>query len=225
VTKAEIVSLVVLHTNRSDKTELMERAIDLALKEICLRHGFQKNCYKVDVAVTTDDTSFTLPTDCLDVVDLRIKNDGTSTGEQIDIITRSQMLKKDPELNGGSQSGKPILAWQESNTLQLYPKVNNDYTLELGYFALEALEEDSTSTNVAELDDAIVSWVTHYVYKSINMIQESAVWKQSYETAIKHAKINSSSKPGEIRQMQGAKNYGNRFATKPIEANVEKWLP
>jgi len=211
VTKEEIKDVVVLHTNRDDKTDLIYTAIDLGLKQINMRWPFKQTRIVVDTAVVEDQVSISLPTDALQLVSVRIKDDGTVTGAQVvNVYSKSYLVQNFPALGDEdtSSSGKPTIAYEQNGQLFFVPRSNGSYTLELTYDSIELLEETTDSPASANLDEALIAYATAYVYKSIQMLSDAQFWNVEYERAFDITRRADSSRTAQKRGMRGAQQHG-----------------
>lgn len=217
MTKEEIKNVVLTHVNRDDKIDLIYTAIDLGLRQINQRWAFKQSRLAADTTVTQGQQSFSLPDNCLQIVGLRIKFDGTVTGAGvITVLPKHRVQQLYPRLadqpdDENLRTGRPIYAYEEMGQLFMIPSPANEYTIEVTYDVLETLDATSDSPSSVNLDEALIAYATSYVYKSIQMLTDASYWDQQYERALAIAMRADDRKTAQHRQMRGAEQHGKPY--------------
>lgn len=188
MTREEILSLVISNTGRSDKQELMQSAINLALTEISQRHDFQQMMESHDLALAAGESSVALPDRTLSVLEARIHTEvDVNQVTHLILLPKQTILREFPDLNADVES-RPICGFIEQNVLYVNPPANEAYVIKTTLFRLfPTLATGETVPANLMLINALVSWVTAYTFRSIEKFQESDRWMLEYERSLRVA--------------------------------------
>lgn len=182
MTRLQLRSLVIDNTRRSDKTDLINAAIDLALEEIGLVHDFRLMSEESDLSVAQSAASVALPSDYYQVLEARLI-DGTESFE-LQIKDKNWVVERWPNI-ASVPEGTPTVAYEENGTLVLAPRPNRTYTIRVTVSKLpSSLTSDSSSPTIAGISHAIVAWATAYVFKSIQQFEAARFWMQEYARSL-----------------------------------------
>lgn len=209
MTKLQLIAAVVGNTQRSDKTAIIATGIDLGLVEICARHSFKQHRVNSSAALVADESTLSLPTDCLQLIGVRVKRgDGVDTADQpgavVDIKAKAELVQLYPDLTDAAVTGVPKYCYEENGVLTFLPKANLSYEIQITYDTLEVLTSDEDTVNATMIDSALIAYATAYLFRSISMFQSAQVFMAEYERALFHIILSDERRPGKIMQMQGA---------------------
>ena len=229
MTKIEIIAQVVAASNRSDKTAVIGVGVDLGLSEICSRYSFKQQRVVSEAVISTDEQELDLPADCLQSISIRIKRgDGSETadvaGAVILVVTKDWLMSQQPDLGEGDTTGMPVYAYEENGKLRMVPKANDNYTIELTYDRLEALEDDGDSPNITLISNSLISFACAYLFRSISMFESADRYMMEYERSLQHAILSDNRRPAVHRQMRGAQQM-NVGKVKTSEYNENIYTP
>jgi hypothetical protein len=200
----DLRDLVIANTNRSDKLSIIDKAINLAIREIDSRHNFNFTRGLIELAVVSGDATVALPDDCKAVLDVRVGSADTTIVTQLQLLPKSTLTRMYPS-EQSTVSGRPCYGYVESGELHFMPPASMDFTLLVTRDSKQPELVSVTDTTLSPtIDNVIVSWATSYLYRSIGMYRDAQYWSGEYERALLEAVRGDQRKPGELRQMRGA---------------------
>jgi hypothetical protein len=218
MTREQIRNVVLTHhSNRDDKTDLINSAIDLGVQEIGRRFGFSSARTVTELSIVTDQNTVALPDDCVEITRLRMydSSDDKSNAVLLELLSKKFVLDQYPDLSVGS-SNEPAVAFVENQVLTFVPPTSQDRVIEVSYHSLTtALTEDSDENPYSGTDNALIAWVTSYVYKSLQMTEDAMLWMRTYEDAMEKVIKSDLRRDGEWIQMRGAM-FGPQARQYPI---------
>lgn len=178
-TYAELQAAIADTLNRDDLTSVIPTFITLAEAEMNrrVRH------WRMEKRSTTVlDTEYSaLPSDFVEPIRLQVTDGGTS---RLELISLSEMINRRDASN--DTAGRPYYYAIIDNAIQAYPTPDDDYTLELVYYAKPNALSDSVASN----------WILQYfpdlyLYGSLTHSApylgedaRTAVWAGLYQNAI-----------------------------------------
>lgn len=184
--RAQIRSLVIDHTGRSDKVTLIDSMITAALKKVSAEKNWRDLLTESSVTMTVGGETALLDTAMVRMIEARII-DGLSS-YKLDIRTKSWLVQRWPDFSSLASS-KPRYAYIEGNFLHLLPPPDEALTLKYSYYKrVTDLTDDTTELSIAILDEAIIAYATFRTFKSLQMYEDANQWFADYQTAIKDAK-------------------------------------
>lgn len=221
MTLLEMRSAVFDNTRREDKSGLVDRSINLAIREIVQIKPFNLLRGEVTLVLSASQNQITLPDGINQISNVRLFNEVVDQTTQpavnsvlaydIVILDPVTLRKMFPNLAINVQ-GRPQYCMIENGVMTFVPPTFQDRTVSIEVDATApTLVEDDDENPIPDTDNAVICWSTHYVFKSIGMYQDATIWWQSYQDALTKAMRNNSRKPHQRRIMQGAwpKTRGN----------------
>ena len=171
--KASLNALVVSITGRSDKTALINIALDLALKAIGRRHDFQFFFEETELSVTG--SSVTKPTGYKRFIEARIGED--TQAYSIALRPKAFVVSRYPSI----PTGNPVYMYETSTTFVLAPEPTDETVMTLTY-----VKEPSFSTT-GSLDEMLAEYACAFIFKSIQMPDVAMYWTQEFERHLREA--------------------------------------
>src|SRR5680860_451357 len=160
--------------NRDDKDDLIDIALDLGIREFAKVHFFDELISESDLAIVEDDQSVDLPTTFFKVLFAGVI-DSTSSFPFV-FKSKNWVRERVPNVSALS-TGKPSFGYVEKGTIYLYPVCNDSYTLRVTYSTLPAaFASDATEIQVTGLDEALINWTTGWIFRSMQLYEDSAQW-------------------------------------------------
>mgnify|MGYP005841923133 CR=1 FL=1 len=204
MTREEILSLVIANTRRSDKQDLMVLGIGLALQEISQRHAFKEMREEIELGVAAGESLVALPENFLSVVECRLVATGqTQPVTNLGIWPKETVVKRVPDLMPDTQA-RPAFGYLESGHLVLVPKADQPYVLKMTYYVrYRGLSVGESLPGGMAMGNAVVAWVTSFVFKSVQLYEDAAFWQLEFERALRHAISADRRRDGTILKHEG----------------------
>jgi hypothetical protein len=170
--------------SRSDKNTIINSVLDMALARVLSTERWTFTNVDVSIDVEDGDSYVTLPNDCGKIMSLTLV-DGTSI---LGVIEKNlDWFKRYLTTISTTTKSTPTICAQEGSILQIYPPADKAYSLNVSYMLSTTLTSDSSTTPSPILDEPIIAYATAYVFKSLQMFQESSLWEQAYAQSLTHA--------------------------------------
>jgi len=186
--------------NRTDKSMLIDSALNAALRQAVQRHRFKRLAVQSDLTLTTGVQAVVMPANAIQVVELRII-DGTMS-HRIDLADKVMVTERFPNPWAFSNQ-RPSIAYEESGVLYFSPVPDKTYTLRGTYlFNPATLVSDTDSAGVDGLDAAMITYATSYVMRSIEKFSEADSWERQFEKELSAAIIADRRRPATVVLMQ-----------------------
>ena len=187
MTRATIRGLVEDAIGRTDKTSLVNSAIDIAVEEVSTQYRWSDLLSEDDVTMTIGTQSVALDaTDLARITEIRVI-DGT-TSRPITIRSKSWVVTHFPNPSSVS-SGKPAFGYLEGTTLFVVPLPDEAYTIRYSYYRLSpALTTDPQTVLVRHSGPAVVAYATFWVFQSIEKHEDAERWLATYLKVLESAK-------------------------------------
>lgn len=187
--RSEIRNLVVENTRRTDKTSLINSAINIAVAELSSQRTWSDLQLEADLTTTASVASVDLPSDYHRLVEGRLVVAGSNfLSRQIQIYPKTWVVKHYPNPENIAV-GKPVLGYLEGTKLFLVPYPDDAYTLKITYFRLHpALATDSDTVLIRHGSQAVVAYATAWTFRAIEKHQDAAEWMQTYAQLLATAK-------------------------------------
>ena len=185
--RSDIRTLVIAHTNRSDKVTLINSMIDAALKKVSSVHSWRD--LRVDAYVNTvaNQEYVELASDMRRLSpDVRWM-DGLSSYKNI-VRPKSFLVRMWPDFSAQSPS-KPRFGYLEGKLLYLVPPPSEVMEIRYSYFKRHAgLSDDTTDLTPSIIDEAVIAYATYRVFKSIQQHEDAVAWFADFTAALQDAK-------------------------------------
>ena len=183
-TRAELRERVENFTKRTDKADVINDALDMALDEIYLLHKWRELMTIKTLEPLEDATSISLPTGTHKIIEARFI-DGTSS-YKIRLLTRTKFLKWFPNVSDYSAS-KPRFAYYDSSTMYFSCPMSDDSDIYVMCYIKPSFASDSTECPIAVAENAITFYAVSLLYDSMEMPTIAHKWDLRYVRAVKQA--------------------------------------
>lgn len=185
LTRAQIETLVISNTGRSDKSTLISSAIDLALEEISNDHDWRAVRFE-STSLTTTASTQTVDLSSLGIMQLLSVRliQGNDSSYLLNYISEEQFDKLIPDVTDLTD-GFPKHCYVKGDTLYLGPRPDAAYSIYVRY--IKELVDGAENT-IKGIDGALVAYVTAYVFGSIEKMELAQLWEQKYEKALIRAR-------------------------------------
>jgi hypothetical protein len=120
---------------------------------------------------------------------------------------REWVLRRVPD-NTVQSASYPHWGYLEGNALRVTPPSVNDGVVRVTYQQIPLMTEDSDENPIKLTNEAVISFATSWVYKSLAMREDSLFWEQNGERALYDA-VNADTDNSVIdfgMDMQGVDN-------------------
>lgn len=184
MTREEIRDLVVEATGRTDKTSLINSAINIALEELSSRRSWSDLLVNTQVSLDEGEVSVDLASNTTRLIETRIVDVSGSPASDLKIKQKTWIVKRFPNPPAAA-AGRPIYGYLEGQTLYFIPVTNAAYDLKYSYYRLHpALTSDSDSVLIRGASSAIVAYTVYWVFQSLERNKEAQVWFGTYATKL-----------------------------------------
>lgn len=180
--RSDLRTEVIGITNRSDKTTLINNAINLALEDLYNRHDWFEARSQTDTVIAAGDYSVSLPSANARLLEARVLDVSDERSVKLDIRHKNAIIDRYPYPETMTQSW-PRLGYTEGGSLFFYPPADDAYTIRMTSIAPQQLSDDVTDIALLGLRSALVSYACAHVYLSLEMLREADYWRQRYEAA------------------------------------------
>jgi hypothetical protein len=204
--RSEIRALVEQTTGRSDKTTVINSAINTALNKISAAHLWSELLTVGTGSLTVDAESFTLDSTLQRLTRFRILDSLLSY--PLTIVNESWVLSQFPDPSAFG-SGKPRFGWLRGKVLHLLPVPDSTYNVSYTYFRKHpGLDSDDAEVLISCADDAVIAYTTYWLFRSIEKHEDANQWFADYQMHLRDAKeMDRSSAVMMGAQTRGMKSY------------------
>lgn len=200
--RSEIRALVIEHTNRGDKVDLINSMINVALKKVSSEHVWNDLLTEAVTNFTADSSVLALESDVRRLSEVRVI-DGLSSYRLI-IRPKKFLVKMYPDFESWS-STKPRFGYKEGTTLYVVPPPDQAYEVRYSYYRRQPnLTDDTTDIAATITDDCVVAYATYRTFKSVQQHEDAALWLADYVDLLDAAKkLDRSAATEQIAQPRG----------------------
>jgi len=190
---------VILITRRSDKTDLINLGLDFGLLSVAREHNFKVMKTTSDLSASEDDIVEALPSDFLDLREVRLINDTSSYALRV----RDEKWVTDRWPNRAADaSRKPDYVFSDGTNIGFDAPLDADYTVRITYYTLPTFVDDDTTNPIPLAEDAIVYFATEFLYNSMEMKERGLYWKTMGEIALAKAVARDKVESAEIKKFE-----------------------
>jgi len=186
-TRAQIKTLVISHTGKSDKDTLESSLCDSALKHACLKHTFEDSrSTPTDVTITEDANSCALPSGTREIITVRIVNTVTDASALLTLKPQPWWDKFiiTPEDN---MKGWPIYGLRFGTNLILDRPAEANLSARFRVSIIPTFASDSTECPIDILDLFVEYYVTAHVFLSLEDKENFIFWLNQAKGAFRDA--------------------------------------
>lgn len=181
-----IRNLVIEATRRSDKTSLINSAIDIAVEEVSSQRMWSDLLTAGQTSLILGQGFIDLASDLARLTEIRLI-DGTSSRNLI-IKTREWVGDYFPSPESFS-TGRPVYGYLLGKTLHIVPRPDAAYVLKYTYVKLHpALASDTSEVLIRHAGPVVAAYATFWVFQSINQQMEAEKWLVTYFKLLESAK-------------------------------------
>lgn len=185
--RAEVRNLVIETTGRSDKTTLINSAINIALNKLSSEYLWNDLLTEASANLTVGSNAVSLASNMRRLSEVRLL-DGLNSHEII-VKRRTWIAEMFPDITAYAAS-RPRYAYVSGTTLYLVPAPDAVYNgIEYSYYRMHPdLTDDSTDILIPQADEAVIAFTTYWVFKSIEKHEDAAQWFAEYQMLVRDAK-------------------------------------
>ena len=186
LTRAQIRTLVLDATGRTDKTTLINTAIDLGVEEFSTQYRWSDLLVEADATLAIDVQFVVLATDVARIIEIRLIDGNNS--RTLRIRSKDWLVKHAPNPSANN-TGKPTFGYLQGTTLFVVPIPDEAYTIRYSYYKLSAaLTTDAQTVDVRHSGAAIAAYATYWVFQSIEKHEDAERWLATYLKLLDSAK-------------------------------------
>lgn len=214
MTRLQLRNLILSTTNRDDKSDVADSAIDLCMTRLGALHEWQQTRTEISEAIIAGTSSFVLPDKSRRIIEIRFINDLLSYPMRL--FPKVVALRYAPYPPALPQL-RPTVCYRETasngnDTIYLIPASNGTYSIRLTTGANPTIGPlDTDVCNIPDVDEAVVAFGSEYVFRSVSMIQEANDWKAQFDEAVAIAIRADKRRPGESLVMEPHPGLRGRY--------------
>ena len=187
-TRLEIQELVILNTKRTDKTDLIQKLCDTALKLAISRHSFQDASIEVSYAITEDTSTVDVSANnWINMRTLRIVDSSTAEQSRGLVLKSNIWFDKNYPFPNDNLKGWPIYCSKLSGSIILDRKVEANRSLYIRGSVEQVFAADSTPCPIALLDIFVEEYVTAKLLMSYHEYEKAQQWMGQSLSSLKLA--------------------------------------
>jgi hypothetical protein len=184
--RGELRTLVLQNTKRTDKLDLINSALDMAVDEVSAAYLWS-DLLTEDEVILYQGQPVSLATNTARVVEVRLV-DGTVNSQPLQIRPKSWLAKYFPVPDLQAQR-RPVYGYFEGVILHTIPLPAIDYTIRYSYYPLHgAFTGDASELLIRHASKAVVAYATHWMWFSLERYQDAEAWMTMYQRALESAK-------------------------------------
>ncbi len=194
-TRGELRTRVVSITKRTDKTTVIDTALDMGLEEISLHpnHDWRQLVSEQTLSASDGDSSEPLPTGTHHVKEARFINGLQSY--KIQLLPKTQFLRWFPNVED-AQALRPLYAYVDNSTMYFSAPLTDDFDIRALCYILPSFTDDDTEMPISVANNALTFFALGFVYDSMEMYSAASIWNRRYATAITAAMLTDVSVAG-----------------------------
>jgi hypothetical protein len=179
----------------------MQSLCNDALKVAVDDHDFNPLRVETDRTCVADQAYVTLPTDIIELLAVRGRDSAAGVSWPVTVKSVSWW---ETYIGTSSDEGshRPVLAAEDkanSNLLIFPPPSTTDYHIIMLATSYPSFAGDATENPVPVLDQWLIDWVTHRIFKSLQLHNDSDYWKRAAIMSMKRAKLSDLRQPAKDR--------------------------
>lgn len=183
--RAAARTLVESSTGRTDKTTLINSALDLGVVKVSTARLWSQLRVSATASLLVDTSSVALASDAVRLTELRVL-DGTSS-YHLQLRAKEWVVRRWP-LTSSLNRAKPAWGYLEGKTLHVVPEADKAYTIGYSYCRLHpALTDDSDPLLIDAADAAVVAYAIYWVWFSLEQPETATSWKAVFEDELADA--------------------------------------
>lgn len=183
------------HTGRNDKVSQTLDGLNFGIKEIVKNFPTRDKRLESDLTLSAGVLSVALPTSYFHIVEARFLDTTNENSYPLEILSKREFVKRIP-LASALQSGKSVIAYEEGGRLFVAPVTTSTHTIRITTDQRHVDLTASGTIPITGFDLPLVLWASHYIYSSIQMFQQSAVYLALYKASVKDAMDAERTSPG-----------------------------
>jgi len=186
--RSQIRELVVQATGRTDKTSLINSAIDLAVQEISAQRLWSDLLVEASVSTSANTSYVTLASAADRITEVRVFDGSTDPAWPLKVRDKSWLVGKIPNFAALS-TGEPTYGYLEGRKLYLVPIPDGAYTIYYSYYRQHpSLTSDSSSVLIRGTDRAVAAYASFWVWQSLENHEQADKWLLTYFALLNSAK-------------------------------------
>lgn len=207
-TRSTLRSRVTDIVGRTDKNDVINLAMQLALDEIGLRFDPRQSRQWQDYSLSTAQETLALPDSTLHVINVTLI-DSTNVWSRDVVILDQEIFENYFPNTAADPTGKPTHCWlskgPDAATLHFHPRSDGSYTIRTTRVKLlgSDFSSDTAQQPYDGFDNAVVQYAAAYLYASVENFQAAKEWQVRFEQSAGNFLRSDRRRPGTKRIMQG----------------------
>ena len=187
MTKEEIRDIVISYTNRSDKTTVIDTAIDFALTTLAQTNLFDDAKREFNCPTSATVSSVFLPAKLNQLLDVRLIDPSSPTlSYPLVLLRKLEFVAKFPNVPQNSVTGRPYWCYRDKNVLYFHCITQAAYTFRMTGYFLPTFFLDTDENPILDSDEAIAAYATANVYESLEMFDAHDRWLGKWKMLAKN---------------------------------------
>jgi hypothetical protein len=186
--RAQLRTLVLSATGRSQDLALINSALDFAVQKVSAEHSWLDLLTEAEATLLQGQRSVDLAEDITRLnEDIRVIQTNF-LDYTLPIRTRQWVLQHFPNWETRAPS-RPQYGWLQGKKLFVLPEAVSNFTIRYSYYRIHPVfANDGSQTLIRSIDPAVVAYATHWVWQSMEKPQEAQRWLEVYFRHLADAK-------------------------------------
>jgi len=181
--REDIRDLVIETTGRSDKTTLINSAINVALGKLSTDFLWEDLLTEGSGTMTASTGYVSLASDYKRLSEFRYM-DGLQS-YQLDIRPKKWVVKWYPDPSAFSED-KPVIGYLQEKKVFFVPYPDDAYNYSYSYYRLHPdLTADTDEILIRGGEEAIISYATYWTFKALEKHEDATQWRADYADLVK----------------------------------------
>ena len=186
MSRVSIRNAVIEATGRSDKTDLINSAINTAVSEVSAARIWSDLLVQADATLTAGNNQVTLASDVLRVLEIRVI-DGTAS-RPLMVRPKVWVVGNFPNPSA-SNTGSPVWGYLEGLVLSVVPIPNANTTLRYTYARNHPpMSSDSSTVLIRHTTAAVTAYATFWVFQALEQHESADRWLKTFFALLEKAK-------------------------------------
>lgn len=183
--REDVRNLVIAATGRPDKADTINEAINMALRKISSQRLWSDLLTEATATSTIGVAAVALDSNMRRLNTVRLVLGLNSY--PIPVRTKFWVDRYYPQAPSMA-NGRPAVAYQSGHNLVLIPAGDIAYDIIYNYYRIHPdLTDDLTEILISQIDDAVVSYATYWLFKSILQHDDAKRWFEDYTMQLRDA--------------------------------------
>lgn len=185
-TRAQLRTSVEALVGRTDKTSVIDDALNFALQEAADQHYFSELWSQSDESIVQAANSVAFKAGSRDLLEARLIDSTNSSSWVILIVPKFQFVSSIPSI-GDVDEGRPSVGYIEGETLHFAPPSDGTYVIRMTTITVPTFSSDSDTSSIKGIDEFLISYAAEYLFASIELPESAMLWSNKWKVVLSRA--------------------------------------